>query len=576
MRSLRPPTSEVRLRKWQHQALRRLDRLTGKDAMVVATPGSGKTTLALADARRRLDEGSVERVVVVCPTDHLRRQWAGAAASFGIDLDSSWSNADGIEASDFHGVVVTYQQVSYAPDLYRMNCQRRTLVVFDEVHHAGDSLDWGNKLKVAFEPAVFRLALSGTPFRSDNNPIPFVSYEQGRSRADFEYSYGRALADNVCRPVYFPSYEGRIQWLSSDGKEKDHSLLDPLARARAAERLRAALCPRGDWLREVITEANNKLSEFRAEGHANAAGLVIAIDQEHAKQIALLLHRITGTAPMIAISEDPDASEKIRRFAANGARWIVAVRMISEGVDIPRLRVGVYATNVQSELFFRQAVGRFVRVIHGLDEQSASVYIPADEALVGFARHIKEERDHQLLQLADAETDVNRVGNTSGESNASSIFAPLSSDAREHDTIFDGRSFDLRDLHHAESVKREMGVQLPTTQVAALLRRGAEAAGGIVLRPSLSEGDEPANAYSPFKAERKQQLRRNVQHLAGKLARRLNIEPREVHRQWIANSGRGHQKATESDLQRKRDWLVQQLSSSCGKIRRNDDRPATA
>lgn len=545
--------------------------------MVVATPGSGKTTLALADARRRLDEGSVERVVIVCPTDHLRRQWACAAANFGIDLDSSWSNADGIEASDFHGVVVTYQQVSYAPDLYRMNCRRRTLVVFDEVHHAGDSLDWGNKLKVAFEPAVFRLALSGTPFRSDNNPIPFVTYEQGHSRADFEYSYGQALADNVCRPVYFPSYEGRIQWLSSDGKEKDYSLLDPLARARAAERLRAALCPRGDWLREVLTEADGKLSEFRAEGHANAAGLVIAIDQEHAKQIALLLHKITGTAPMIAISEDPDASEKIRRFAANGARWIVAVRMISEGVDIPRLRVGVYATNVQSELFFRQAVGRFVRVISGLDEQSASVFIPADEALVGFARRIKEERDHQLLQLADDETPKDQSGNAGGGSNASSIFAPLSSHARAHDTIFDGRNFDLRDLNHAESVKREMGVHLPTAQVAALLRRGAEAAGSIVLHsPSTDDDNEPTGGSQPSKAERKQQLRRNVQHLAGKLARRLDIEPREVHRQWIANSGRNHQKATESDLQRKRDWLVEQLSSVRGKARRSDDRSATA
>ena len=128
-----------------------------------------------------------------------------------------------------------------------------------------------------------------------------------------------------------------------------------------------------------------------------------------------------------------------------------------------------------------------------------------------------------------------------------------------HDTIFDGRNFDLRDLHHAESVKREMGVHPPTAQVAALLRRGAEAAGSIVLHPPPTDGtDKPIDGSQPSKAERKQQLRRNVQHLAGKLARRLDIEPREVHRQWIANSGRNHQRATESDLQRKRDWRFEQ------------------
>ena len=438
MRKLKPWPSYLQLRPWQRRALRRFQRIGKKDTLIVATPGSGKTMLALRIAHQLLSANPIDRVVIVCPTDHLRRQWASAAARVGIELDPNWANADGVEARDFEGVVVTYQQVSYAPDLYRLNCKRRTLVIFDEIHHAGDHLDWGSKLREAFKIAAFRLSLSGTPFRNDNIPIPFITYKEGRSCADFEYTYGEALADGVCRPVYFPSFEGRIQWLSNDGETEEHSMLTPLARLKAAERLRAALCPQGAWLRGVLLEANTKLTEFRTEGHPTAAGLVVAMDQQHAKQIGELLHIITGEEPVVAISKDPAASEKIKNFADSNARWLVSVRMASEGVDIPRLRVGVYATNVLSEMFFRQVVGRFVRMLDGLEEQSSSLFIPVDETLVRYAIQIKEERDHQLGQEMEHLAEIrgsSKCDDSNGEKAA--LFTPLASEYAPHDTIFD-------------------------------------------------------------------------------------------------------------------------------------------
>jgi superfamily II DNA or RNA helicase len=215
--------------------------------------------------------GQVERVVVVTVTDHLRIQWKDAAHKLGIHLDPRWSNADGVEAPDYHGVVVSYQQISFAPSLYRMNCKRPTLVIFDEIHHAGDDLKWGDALREAFETSDFRLALSGTPFRSDNNTIPFVTYEEGRSKADFTYSYGDALADGVCRPVYFPSYEGDIEWLSRDNKFEADSLLDSLSREKAAERHRVTLQPEGGWMLGVLNEADRQLSMIRSQGHHDVA-----------------------------------------------------------------------------------------------------------------------------------------------------------------------------------------------------------------------------------------------------------------------------------------------------------------
>jgi len=116
-----------------------------------------------------------------------------------------------------------------------LNCRRKTLVILDEVHHAGDSLDWGNKLRAAFRSGVCRLSLSGTPFRNDNQQIPFVTYKENRSCADFVYSYGQALQDSVCRPIYFPTIEGDVSWLRGNGEEMNCSLLDNLSRTKAAE-----------------------------------------------------------------------------------------------------------------------------------------------------------------------------------------------------------------------------------------------------------------------------------------------------------------------------------------------------
>ena len=74
--------------------------------------------------------------------------------------------------------------------------------------------------------------------------------------------------------------------------------------------------------------------------------------------------------------------------------------MVSEGVDIPRLRVGVYATTTTTDLFFRQAVGRFVRWEAGVRDQRAWLYIPDDLRLRVRAAEIAEARRHSLRRTA--------------------------------------------------------------------------------------------------------------------------------------------------------------------------------
>src|SRR5439155_1715472 len=193
------------LRAWQRKALVEYLRRRDDDFLAVATPGAGKTTFALRIAAELLAHGTVDAVTVVTPTEHLKNQWAAAAGAVGVQLDAAFRNADVHSAADFHGAVLTYAQVGMAPAVHkRRTLTRRTLVILDEIHHAGDSRSWGDGVKAAFEPAVRRLMLTGTPFRSDENPIPFVRYERGgdgllRSRSDSNYGYADALRDGAVR-----------------------------------------------------------------------------------------------------------------------------------------------------------------------------------------------------------------------------------------------------------------------------------------------------------------------------------------------------------------------------------------
>lgn len=386
------------LREWQREALNDYIGTNAPDFLAVATPGAGKTTFALRLASDLLDSGVVERVVVVVPTEHLKVQWANAAHRCGLNLDPTTQNSDGLEnRSDYRGAALTYAQVASQPALHRHGVGRwRTLVILDEIHHAGEDKAWGDAVREAFDSAVRRLCLSGTPFRSDDNPIPFVTYdESGRSRADFTYGYGRAIRDDVCRQVDFHFYDGEMRWMDAGVVTSTANLSAELARGDQSAVMDTALDAQTGWMRGVLQVANRALGELREEV-PDAGGLVIAYRGAHARAYAAILREITGEEPTVVLSEDGrEANAGIEAFSRSNGRWLIAVRMVSEGVDVPRLAVGVYATKTKTEMFFRQAVGRFVR--RGPDEEhSALVFAPALPGLRVMAAQIELEIQHEI------------------------------------------------------------------------------------------------------------------------------------------------------------------------------------
>ena len=468
------------LRVWQRAAFAEYFRVPRRDFLLNATPGAGKTAYALTIAAELLARREVAALTVVTPTEHLKHQWADAALRFGIALDSSYRNAQGRASADFAGVAVTYAQVAAHPALHRQRTEgRRTLVIFDEVHHAGDALSWGDAVKEAFDPARRRLALTGTPFRSDANPIPFVTYGEQpdgsrRSSSDYVYGYANALEDGVVRPVIFLAYSGEMSWRTRAGDEITATLGTPMTKEQIAQAWRTALDPSGEWVIRVLEAADKRLTEVR-RGMADAAGLVIAGDHEDARAYAALLRRITGKRPVVVLSDDPSASRKIAAFTTSDDRWMVAVRMVSEGVDIPRLAVGVYATSVSTALFFAQAVGRFVRARRR--GETASVFVPSVPVLLAFAAEMEAERDHVLRSPSEAPEEAELAAAQRQRDTADDLLTPpievLHASAHFDRVLYDGGEFGTATAPGSPEEEDFLGLPglLEPEQVAHLLRQ---------------------------------------------------------------------------------------------------------
>jgi superfamily II DNA or RNA helicase len=440
------------LRPWQQAFLAQFAAERQRDFLLVATPGAGKT-LAACHAARAVDAA---QVIVVTPTVALRAQWADAADQVGLHLDPRWRNAEGAWHPEVDGVVVTYQQVASAADLFAHHLQRRTFVVLDEIHHAGDQATWGTALRTAFEGAQRRLALSGTPFRSDARAIPFVRYDQERRCApDHVYGYGEAVADDVCRPLAFRLLDATLRWRVNE-QQTIAAFADELAPQDDARRLRTAIDPSTPLLPQLLRDADALLKKARAV-IPDAAGLVLCDDRAHARAVGALLRTITGGKPVIVLSDEAGAHARIERFAnadADGPRWLVAVNMVSEGVDVPRLLVAAYATVKRTDLFFRQAVGRIVRRrAKDPSDTLATVFMPADPTLKGLAERVEVELRQQVADDIDAAFEVEPpLGSGHGKD-----FEALDAEVQAGGIIIAGTHYRRDEVDAGRRLLRELG-----------------------------------------------------------------------------------------------------------------------
>ena len=361
--------------------------------------------------------------------------------------------------------------------------------------------------------------------------------------------------------MVFLAYSGEARWRSNAGEEFSARLGEPLSADQMSRAWRVALDPHGDWMPAVLQAAHTRLRQIRAGGVPDAGGLVIATDQERAREYAALLTEITGTAPTVVLSDDPTASSRIGTFSESTDEWMVAVRMVSEGVDVPRLCVGVYATSASTPLYFAQAIGRFVRSRR--PGETASVFLPSVPVLLKLASEMEAQRDHvlgkphrqegledQLLEQANQQQDENT------EDDEDRGYISLGADAELDQIVYEGSSYGTATFAGSEEEADYIGLPglLGADDVKALLRqrekeqvkqRSAQASGpGAVsvvgTDPAMSGATIPGNvagagARAGAAAERVasaaelKELRRQLNTLVSVYSGRLGMSHGAIH-----------------------------------------------
>ncbi len=522
------------LRAWQLRALAEMQPWSEGSFLVSAAPGAGKTRPAVELARRELDAGNIAGVVVACPTVPLTRQWARAASALGVELAPDADTPR--PPRGFHGVAVTYARIAKAPARWAAAVRSRTLVIADEAHHLGEELAWGQSFSRAFASSRRWLLLSGTPFRSDAAPIPGVSYDiEGLAEPDVSYTYAEAVRDGVCRPVCFVAYDGMLSWRS--GEDVIESSFETVLSTReASRRYRTAISTElPDGLPRILREADGKLRAVRAAGHADAGGLVIAADSGHARRVAALLREVTGRAPVVVLHAETRAAAKLAAFTHSRDPWIVAVNMVSEGVDIPRLRVGVYATAAKTPLVFRQIVGRFVRTMPTRPADPSWLYVPADPVLREHAASVEQELTHALRRdQGDGEAlELERLQRVETERGEAPAFVPLSADVAPQMSLFG-----------------------PPPSAPAIPWSSSPAGTASIPAAVPDPGDPVIPAF-----ERRAMLRDERHRLVSEVRRRDGASHREINAWLNRKLGIASvDEATLADLQRSVDLLVEKLS----------------
>lgn len=395
----------MRLRKWQRACIQKaLTRYRAGHShfLCLATPGAGKTLMAACLAQRLFKDNLIDLVLCFSPSVIV-------AKDFGDQLETQLERrCDGsLRAA---GNSLTYQaMLSLGPVFWDLFKHYRILVIFDEIHHcAGNDMRranaWGQQIISHIQGrASYTLALTGTPWRSDKIPIVLAQYcnQSHQIKCDYRYGIREAIEDNVCRtPRLILIDNDNIVLKKGDEKSEFSSFAELLTQSQFGYQ---NLIQSETLLNHILIKANKKLNELRRL-LPDAGGLIVASSVAHAQLIYRLLEQATGEQAVIATYEQEDALQRIERFKNGHQKWIIAVGMISEGTNIPRLRVCCHLTRVKTELHFRQVLGRILRST-GLMGEEGFFYMPAEPTLIEFSTRIGTDIPAENVVTFDIDSD---------------------------------------------------------------------------------------------------------------------------------------------------------------------------
>ena len=392
------------LRAWQAEcAAQAIEKFTSNKHshfFCQATPGAGKTVMAAEVASRLFEQGMIDLVLCFSPSLTVAE---GMQKTFSRKLECSFNGGLGSLGGSY-----TYQSIRFLDENFWNTVSKyRVLVVFDEIHHCsfddeGRSNSWGLEIVSKIQGfARYTLALSGTPWRSDRLPIVMAEYSDpdGKVVCDYQYGLQQAVEDEVCRrPKIVLIDNEHLSVKAGSGNQHFASILDCLKQSDVSYQ---SVIHNEDAMNYILNNGCQKLEQIRQES-PSAGGLVVASSIKHAKDIQKRLVEHFNQSACLVTYHHYEPLNEIESFRHSKVQWIVSVGMISEGTDIPRLQVCCHMSSVKTELYFRQVLGRILR-INDSPNQEAWLYTFAEESLIGFAERIEQDIPESCLFIKSNE-----------------------------------------------------------------------------------------------------------------------------------------------------------------------------
>ena len=564
-------------RQWQSRAIEiatKLLNINETDMSVAAGVGSGKTYFACAVAEIAAALARAEQMVVVTINRRCQRQWFKTMKRLKIPLKLVKNGNGDLKGGlppDVKGYITTYASIGSFPDLHAAYCgSKKTFVIFDEVHHLNEdeTTKWGKQAKIAFESAAFRLCLSGTFFSSNGAKIPFARMEPRDGANDiFEYnphisySYGESVADGICRRVVFKPFDGPIQYKREDDPQfRESTFADLIDTKDIGLRLWGACQTKGEdgqpntMIEEMLFRAHRQLMDLRAAGHERAGGLIVCQEKSQARLVRDVMQRISGHRVVLVLDDEPGSDDAIDSFAHGFMPWMVAIKMVTEGVDIPRLRVGVYLSNVVQKLTFIQFLGRMVRHFKGDEANKGDpagegyIYYPGDERLKEIAVAVEVE-----VQEAIDLREKTGGGEGGGGGGGFGRYQSGHVAGEERDNVIAGEMFSADEIEVAEKLRLQWP-NLAEEQIINMIK---------FVRAAKPQPAQPRQStFDPDDEEDHDSIRKDCQKAAQRLAKMRDLEFNDVHK--AANQAVGINNintATVEQLKAKRAWLREQIEA---------------
>lgn len=422
----------MKLRNWQIECVELAlshYRSTSKNFLCLATPGAGKTMMAAEVAIRLYEKNQIDFILCFSPSVSISES---IQATFTRRFNQRFDGVIGAAGCSY-----TYQNMLFfKDDFWQLLRHNRVLVIFDEIHHcAGTTLEnanaWGEEILLNIKSlAAYTLALTGTPWRTDKAPIVLSEYIQpdNKIRCDYVYGLKEAVSDNVCRkPKIVLLDNENILVINEDNQTNTFGSIIELLKESAVTY--QSLLTNKKAIRHILSLGCNKLAEIRRQ-NPTSGGVVVASSVKHALEILYILRHEFHQSAVIATYKEDSPNTVINEFRNSETEWIVSVGMVSEGTDIPRLQVCCHLSRVKTELYFRQVLGRILRVSEALN-QEAWLFTFAEYQLTEFAYRIGDD-------LPDIPVIINESECVEESSKQTEKNKPEKSVSRLFDLTFEG------------------------------------------------------------------------------------------------------------------------------------------